>query len=94
VAFSNTINPPYAFNAGLLLLWFDPIVQLWFQEQISLERASSLNSQISSGFTTVSLLVSSRFVSALGSPLPISQISSAVSARVNLPAANIYELSV
>ena len=93
-AYSGSSKSPYVFNSGTLLLLFNPIVQSWFQQQSALSLASQQTYQAGQSYSTIALQVSTRFASALGSPIPVTQFTNAISSQTGLPAANVFDISV
>ena len=90
--YSTSLSAPYSFTSGLLIQMFDPIVQVEFSLLAAQVAVSTLNSTLANNnLFAVAVTVPLRFLTALGTPPPISSIASAVSAATGLPAQNVVD---
>ena len=95
-SFSSNVEPPYQFTAGLLDTLIGPVVNEWINEQVAALNASEASIQAALSLQVLTVEVPGRFISDLGTPLPVDSIASAISLATDdvvLPSA-IVDISV
>ena len=92
-AFSVSTKAPYQFTPGLLFNLFNSIIQQKFSMIASQSQVNFLNATVNAANqAVVAIKVPTRFISSLGSPLPMSAIALAVNKTSGLPIENVLDV--